>query len=119
MFVRWKRRQRSRRRRPTGEWVRAAYLVASERVDGLPRQRVVAYLGSIREGHEGQHWHRVDFWAAADKGLGSAGLDDTHRAEVELALAGVVARPDADPADGLRRAEALIAASQGGISSRA
>ena len=49
MYVRWKKRERSRRGWHTEPpQLLTAVLVESRRVDGKPRQRTVAYLGSIR-----------------------------------------------------------------------
>jgi DNA adenine methylase len=94
MFVRWKRRQRSSRKRPTGQWVRYAVLARCERLDGRPRQQFIAHLGTIRQGHEGHHWHRVNFWAKADRNLAALDLDVPTRERIEATLAGVVPRPD-------------------------
>jgi hypothetical protein len=51
MFLRWKRRRLKRYRRgcQAGEEILSAVIVESRRVDGQPRQRVVRYIGSIRE----------------------------------------------------------------------
>jgi hypothetical protein len=51
MFVRWQKRQRKRRvfggEGPDMHW--AAILSESERVDGKPVQRHIAYLGGLTE----------------------------------------------------------------------
>jgi hypothetical protein len=100
MFVRWKRRQRTRTTSyghwGTGEWVKSAVLVRSVRTDQGPRQRIVAYLGSIGEGKERYHWHQVGFWEAVDPRLDAAQLDAADRSRIELSLASVVSRPTED-----------------------
>ena len=49
----------------------SAVVVASERVNGKPRQRIVKHLGSIQE--DEIRWRRpgviIDFWQAVDRGL--------------------------------------------------
>ena len=95
MFVRWKQRERTRRGHKTGKFVLSAVLVRSERREVKPRQKVVGYLGSIREEAVGFHYHRVGFWGGADRCLDSLGLDGDTRERVEAALATVVERPTA------------------------
>jgi hypothetical protein len=56
MFVRWQRRKQGKGER----WV--AVLVESERVDGTPRQRHVAFLGSILDRHIQYPKRRQHFW---------------------------------------------------------
>jgi hypothetical protein len=94
MFVRWKRRERTRRHQPTGEWVRRAVLVRSVRTAAGPRHRHVCYLGSIREGQELDHWHRVDFWASVVRNLSRAGIAKADRGRIVGALQSVVPKPD-------------------------
>lgn len=89
---------------PTGEAAapdticRAAYLVKSERVNGKPRQRIIAYLGVIGEGEVSLR-DRLYFWREARKRilkLGVAGvLDAEGCARAELALSQVVPAPSA------------------------
>ncbi len=92
MFVRWKRRERGKAA-SAGKYLLTAALVRSERRDGKPRQKVVAYLGSIREEWTGEVWPRKQFWEFADKVLGAAGLDAQTTAKAEAALLSRVARP--------------------------
>ena len=74
MFVRWKRRQ-LRRSRDT-----AHYAV---------RQRVVRYLGAIREQYRTAPAHRAWFWACVEQRLAPLGLDSATRQAVEARLAQV------------------------------
>ena len=106
MFVRWKRHKRRSRKQsePDGKggwkWIEeprfllSAALVRSERVNGKPRQRIVAYLASIRENLLGETWPRIWFWDSADKAL--AGLADNDRQKCEAALLSRVRRPTAE-----------------------
>ncbi len=68
-------------------------LVESVRTEKGPRQKHVCYLGTIREGHESSHYHCVDFWAAATKGLDAAGIKGKVRSELEATLKSVVTKP--------------------------
>lgn len=80
-----------------------AYLVETRRVDGAPRQRVVAYLGTI-----GGQYLRTDyygyphtaawarFWHGVDAKLDALGVSGEERARHEAKLADVVPRPDPD-----------------------
>ena len=108
MYVRWKRKQRKdivRSERYESEsvpyplyrqvrepaWLRAAVLVESRRVNGLPRQRTVAYLGSIREcyltpDHPHGVLHRTYFWRAVEAKLGSLDLPAGERARIVATL---------------------------------
>jgi hypothetical protein len=68
MFVRWKR---------DDVWyphAKRAVLVESHRVDGKPRQRFVAYLGSIDDRNINWLWARRQFWYHANKALLTAEL---------------------------------------------
>lgn len=112
MYVRWKRRAQKK----TSRWnpdpqLLAAYLVESRRVDGKPRQRVVAYLGSIGEGFLGEAGPRAYFWRQANSRLDALALSPPARATVESALLQVVRRPSADELNDasshLRELEAL------------
>lgn len=64
-----------------------AVLVESRRVEGKPRQKVVAYLGGIREKwvDEWDKKHR-DFWRRVDERLDELGLDLETRARIEASV---------------------------------
>ncbi len=93
MFVRWQRKKRVDR----DKWgqLLCAVLVESRRVDGEPRQRTIAYLGSIREGciESALGWH-VEFWHDVARRLDQLGdgLAPDEREKVEAALAKRVRR---------------------------
>jgi hypothetical protein len=97
MFVRWERRQRQSsqwRRDGPAEILHVARLVESSRVDGQPRQRTIAYLGSIRDRHLQSPWCRQAFWTRdVAPRLAALDLPDGQRERIEKALAEVVARP--------------------------
>jgi hypothetical protein len=96
MFVRWKRRERVSRKwgrvRRTGKFLLSAVLVCSERQDGKPRQKVLAYLGSIIEERIQTSGGRSGFWKGVDSRLASLNLDPAQRQRVEDALHSVVPR---------------------------
>ncbi len=85
MYVRWQRKKRADRTN-LGHLL-CAVLVESRRVDGEPRQRTVAYLGSIRETFINvlEEEHR-DLWQHADERLDELALDPEARAKVEAAI---------------------------------
>ena len=89
------RRERSRRHRPAGSHSLLAYLVESKRVDGVPRQRTVAYFGTIWSKMITAHYHRHDFWVTADAALAKLKLSTERRSALEAKLAAVVPRPSA------------------------
>jgi hypothetical protein len=112
MFVRWKRYARKTQLR----WKNAreyeeithtllvAALVQSERRQGKPRQKVVAYLGSIREERLSEVLPREWFWSHAVDVLDRLGFDANQRAVVETALRQRVRRPSAEEVEAENRA---------------
>jgi hypothetical protein len=111
MFVRWKRRKRIAKdpftfgRKHVAKTDLSAVLVRCERLDGKPRQRIVAYLGTIQEGYlKGEHSAaREYFWENADRRLSSLGLAKTERQEIEAALVARVPRPTAEEVEERKR----------------
>ncbi len=90
MYVKWQRRPR---KRTDGSPLLMAVLVESHRVDGKPRQRVVAYLAGIRERFVGEREDKHDeFWRSVDAHLDALGLDAETRARIEASIAKRVAR---------------------------
>jgi hypothetical protein len=118
MFVRWKRREKVSRKRYkaranrlgvavrdpksghvlTGKFLLSAVLVRAERQNGKPRQRTVAYLGSIPEEGIKEFWPRQHFWTAVVPRLASLNLPDEERQKIEAAIASRVPRPTAEEA---------------------
>lgn len=94
MFVRWKRRKRTKRNRDTGKVVFSAVLVESYREDGKPRQRHIRYLASVRPEYATAHAWRVLFWRNADWHLDDLGLKGSERTAIEAKLLEVVKRPN-------------------------
>lgn len=90
MYVRWQRRTRKRYGKSP---LVMAVLVESRRVDGKPRQRVVAYLAGIRERSIGEREkeHR-EFWRKVDERLDELRLDRETRERIETILEARVAR---------------------------
>ena len=99
MFVRWKRRPMV----GIGQTLLIASLVRSVRIDGKPRQRVVAYLGSISEYHAQLPWCQRYFWKQVESRLSR--VADTDREKVERSILAVIPRPTAE--------ESAVAASPG------
>ena len=97
MDVRWKRRPLKKRNSsdPNPHQL-AASLVESRRVDGKPRQRTVAYLGSISERFLTEPAHRQWFWKDLAQRLDALALPQREREAIETALARTVARLTAE-----------------------
>ena len=106
MFIRWKRRKKAkptpgRRRRWRSDAGDSLYcvLIESQRVNGVPRQKVICYLGSLDENDREKLWLRVDFWDAVDAKLARLDLTRRERAKIEESIGRVVARvPEAEVA---------------------
>src|SRR5262249_40295170 len=87
MFVCFRRRKRSRRYDEDEEpALLIATLVRCEREGGKPRQKVLAYLGSIRVEFLWATAHRLRFWDTADAALKDLDLDRQTRRGIEAAL---------------------------------
>ncbi len=94
MYVRWQRRLR---KKCGGSPLLTAALVENRRVDGKPRQRVMAYLAGIREKFIGEREkeHR-QFWRKVDERLDDLGLDPATRTRIEGNIEARVARVTAE-----------------------
>ncbi|HEU4712585.1 MAG TPA: hypothetical protein VFS76_13515 [Pyrinomonadaceae bacterium] len=104
MFIRWKRRKKAATRRgrqisrrdDPGDSLYCV-LLESQRVNGVPRQKVICYLGSLDENDREKLWLRVDFWDMVDGKLTKIGLTRRDKAKIEEAIGRVVVRvPDAE-----------------------
>jgi hypothetical protein len=73
-----------------------AQLVESKRVDGKPRQKVIAYLGSIRLHDLNRARSRLAFWRHAQAAFRKAGLTNEQKHQVDRALQSRVAKPSPD-----------------------
>jgi hypothetical protein len=90
-------------REPTGKFLLMAFLVRSERQGGKVRQRIVAYLGSVKEEYLGEWCMQDLFWSRAAARLDALALDRAERDRIEEALARVVRRPT--PEETAKKAE--------------
>ena len=106
MYVRWKRRVRAHKPQKVGSWMRdpapphvtrAAQLVEMRRVNGQPRQRVVAHLATIDEATMVSFDTRRAFWDAIRDRLDQlhrAGvIDETQQDLIDATLARTVPHP--------------------------
>jgi hypothetical protein len=112
MFVHWRRRERTRTKKRsgqwrTGEWVKYAVLAESVRTTAGPRHKYVCYLGSIREAQIDAYWHRSRFWESVAKNLDAAGIVGEQRQTIETALLAVVGKPDRNTEYELRTSREL------------
>jgi hypothetical protein len=109
MFIRWKRRKRSKTKPDRDPGIQSdagdslyCVLVESQRINGVPRQKVVCYLGSLDENDREKLWLRVDFWDAVDGKLARLDLTRHERAKVEDSICRIVARVPAAEAAAFR-----------------
>jgi hypothetical protein len=112
MFVRWKQRPRwssTHRlgRQKTSKVLLVAVLVRSERWDGRPRQRTVAYLGAIERDRTEDPGRRYHFWKAVSARLNSLNLDAPQREKIETALRARVGQPTDEEVQHLVEAAAI------------
>lgn len=111
MFVRWK---KSPLKKKPGGVLLYASLVESLRIDGKPRQRTIAYLGSIAEADTlpgGRDVMVGVFWRAVRKRLAALALDEATADAILGKLAERVPVPKGrdTTADVLRATEANLA----------
>jgi hypothetical protein len=120
MYVRWKRRamrkqvhvgrkwaivkgQRTivhvKESQPTGDYALSAQLVESHRVDGRPRQKVIKYLGTIREPAVAHVGHRMSFWRTVSAAFKALDLPPEQQHTIELALHARVPFPTMEEID--------------------
>jgi integrase/recombinase XerD len=98
MFARWKKRQ-LKRPEPDGNApgvVLYAVLVRSIRVKGKPRQKIVRYLGSIRESKINKAGYRIAFWMKVERALKKQKVGDSIYQKILATLSKVVSLPTKD-----------------------
>jgi hypothetical protein len=98
MFVRWKIRVPWRAWYKDFPWRNpgmsfSAVLVRSERVNGKPRQKIVAYLGHIKEKNLDSKAQRLYFWESVDRPLDALVLSPAERQQIEEEILQRVDRP--------------------------
>lgn len=89
MFVRWKKKSRADYRmagKSTPVTLHVAYLVKSERVNGKPRQKTVAYLASIKDRSIQHVTHRRYFWQRVQASLQPLHLSEQEQHAIEAKL---------------------------------
>ena len=118
MFVRWQRRRLKRYRHgyEAGEEVLSAVVVESRRMDGKPRQKMIRYLGTVRESDitRPRPMSLDRFWTRVDVALDELGIRGAARLVMETTIAATVPRPDPEV---LARTRAEFEAWKGGIAS--
>ena len=87
MFVRWKKRKRATKCGAPQRYSWYAEVVESVRIDGKPRQKVIAYLASIKPKDLPFAWERAYFWQRANEKLDALDLDSAERAKLDAQLA--------------------------------
>jgi hypothetical protein len=94
MFVRWQQYRSKAQKSWVREWKDGhsrikAILLESVRIDGKPRQRHIAFLGSIGKAVTNRKEHRPHFWADIRQRLDHLGnrITADDRAKIEAALA--------------------------------
>lgn len=80
MFVRWKRKQLKDDR------LKYAQLVKTVQVTGKPRQKVIKYLGSIRESHLECKDYCKQFWDKVNDNLEKLDLEERTVEQVKFKL---------------------------------
>lgn len=103
LFARWKKR-RLKRPEANGDAagvVRYAVLVRSIRVKGKPRQKVVRYLGSIRESKINKPGYRIAFWMGVERMLKKQKVEDSIYQKILKTLSNVVPLPSKEEVSGL------------------
>jgi hypothetical protein len=76
-------------------WTATLVETKRERVNGQPRQRHIAYLGSISEARSKILVQRCHFWDHVADRLDNLGNRITNREQIETAIAKKVPRPSA------------------------
>jgi integrase/recombinase XerD len=95
MFARWKRRQLKRAESAGGVAGRVLYavLVSAIRVRGKPRQKVVLYLGAIRESQAQETEGRMNFWLTVERKVKNLKMEDGLYKKIIDTLSKVVPLP--------------------------
>jgi hypothetical protein len=92
MYVRWNKKERGWGRRKNDFLY--AVLVESRRIDGKPRQKIIAYLASIEEKDiKKDPFRREIFWKAVTKNIESLSLSPEIREKIEESIMQRVSRP--------------------------
>jgi hypothetical protein len=114
MYIRWQSRRRSRSQfgwSPDGDVHWKLVLVESARIDGKPRQRHIAYLGSVTESALKLPVQVCHFWDRLDERLGQLGnqLKVSDRTRIETAISAKVPRPTpAEYKDAARKSAEIL-----------
>lgn len=103
MFARWKKRRLKRREANDSieGAVRSAVLVRAIRINGKPRQKIVQYLGSIRDSQIEESRCRVRFWFEVERKLKGLEIADELYNKVLITLSMVVPLPTVEEVNSL------------------
>ncbi|WP_374027422.1 hypothetical protein ACES2J_12505 [Bdellovibrio bacteriovorus] len=95
MFARWKSQllRKSLRHRGSPKHAYYAIIVEAYKKDGRPAQRLVRYIGGIREQDLNSPFHRKEFWERADRIMAEMNLAPQMRSSFEQKFAAKVPRP--------------------------
>ena len=119
MFVRWKRRKtprtklgRAPRRHDDAGDSLYCVLVESQRINGSPRQKLICYLGSIKESYIERPWVRLVFWEKVRVKLDKIALARTDRIKVEESIGRVIPKVSEEEVAAFKKARAEYYADQ-------
>jgi hypothetical protein len=92
MFIRWKRRHNLKSTIRNRDAAASLYcvLLKSERVNQIPKQKIVCYLGRVFEGDTTRECVRVDFWDDAMPKLNALPMSPAERAKIIKSIEAVV-----------------------------
>lgn len=98
MFVRWKKRMSTIHWQKDTHYTLSAYIVESKRIDGKPRQKVIAFLGSIKSVALQPHlaFIRVSFYRRIKEKFDELGIKEQDIQKFTRELAEKVPFPTAE-----------------------
>lgn len=127
MYVRWKKQKRSKkehgvyfdksyphpRPKEVEAYLLTAYLVENTRIDGKPRQKILAYLGSIIDVKIANMGARNRFWENVKTHLKEVKLDRDQKAAIVQKIAQRIPKVSDDEWNKIQHTMALHPSSRG------